>query len=138
MTGAWSHAVGVWTTNGGKLYVNGVVVGGYSTTLRPDYSRGFIPSIAGNSGSGFDNYGGIIDDIRIYNRAFSDSEVQQLYTYERPPSPYLTIAIKTIRLNMFVALGKTNQLESSSNLISWTPYGSPFLATNAVQPFLSS
>ena len=44
--------------------------------------RGFVPKIGGNSGAGTDNYAGLIDDIRIYNRALSNSEVQQLNVYE--------------------------------------------------------
>jgi hypothetical protein len=90
-TGTWSQAVGVWTTNGGTLYVNGVWVGAYSTTLHPDYSRGFIPKVGRNSGSTSDSYGGLVDDLRVYNRALSSKEVAQLYACEStPPMTFLT------------------------------------------------
>ncbi len=84
-TGTWNHGVGVWTTNGGTLYVNGEVVASYSTELLPDYSRGFVPTIGRNSGSVYDSYGGLIDDLRVYDRAFTDDEVKQLYMAEAPP-----------------------------------------------------
>lgn len=34
------------------------------------------------------------------------------------PPPYLTIAVKTVRVNMYVSIGKTYQLQSSSDLIT--------------------
>jgi hypothetical protein len=75
---------------------------------------------------------GGIDQVRLYNRAFSTLEILQLYQHEANPLPYLTIAVKTIRLSLFVDFGTTNQLDSSTNLSFWTPYGSPFVATNSV------
>lgn len=38
------------------------------------------------------NFSGLIDDVRIYNRQLSSSEVQQLYAYESQP-PYQPVAI---------------------------------------------
>ncbi len=68
------------------LYVNGELAGSTEITEAPDYSRvGFVPTIAGNSGSGADNYGGLVDDLRIYNRALSSNEVPQLYALELCP-----------------------------------------------------
>jgi len=75
---------------------------------------------------------GGIDDVRLYSRALSRQEVRLLHQFEANPLPFLTIALKTIRLSLFLELGKTNQLESSTNLGIWTPYGPPFLATNSV------
>jgi hypothetical protein len=44
--------------------------------------------IGGESGGYSGNwYTGLIDDIRIYNRALSDSEVKALYDYEKVPQP---------------------------------------------------
>jgi hypothetical protein len=45
--------------------------------------------------------------------------------------PYLTTAVKTVRLSVFAVAGSTNQLESSTNGQNWTPYGSPFVVTNS-------
>ena len=68
------------------------------------------------------------DNVRIYNRALTDQEVQQLYRIESTSLPYLTIQVKTIRLSLYVEEGKTYQLESSTDLQSWAAYGSPFVA----------
>jgi hypothetical protein len=76
---------------------------------------------------------GGIDEVRLYNRALSAVEVRELYQYEANPLPFLTVVVKTIRLSLFLELGTTNQLDSSTGLAVWTPYGSPFLATNSVE-----
>ncbi len=62
-----------------KMYVNGVVVG--------EDIHAPIPSTTGSQlqfgndfNSGSSNFHGMLDDIRIYNRALSPSEVQQLYS----------------------------------------------------------
>ena len=68
------------------------------------------------------------DNVRIYRRALSDQEVLQLYNIESSPLPYLTVRTKTIRLSLYVELGKTYQLEASTNMQTWSPYGSSFTA----------
>jgi len=71
---------------------------------------------------------GVIDDVRIYNRALSSSEVQQLYAYESGPSVTLLKAVKPSFSNLY--LGTNYQLQVSSDLNSWTNQGSPFTPTN--------
>ncbi len=80
--GSWWQIVGVRAGNQLLLYVNGVAVGSTQTTPAPDYSRGFLPTIAENCGNGLDNFAGLINDVRVYNRALSSLEVQLLYAYE--------------------------------------------------------
>lgn len=63
---------------------------------------------------------------------FPLGEVRELYQYEANSLPFLTIVVKTIRLSLFLELGATNQLDSSTGLGIWTPYGAPFLATNSI------
>ena len=75
-----------------KLFVNGQPVN--SVVL------GIALNTAGNSGIGigvsdqangyWGAFEGRIDDVRIYNRALSASEVQQLYAYESTPPPTIT------------------------------------------------
>jgi hypothetical protein len=69
---------------------------------------------------------GGIDDVRMYNRALSDQEISRLY--EREASPFGTTA-ETIRLSLFVAPGVTYQLESSTDLKTWSAYGLSFVGT---------
>jgi competence protein ComGC len=74
----WVHFVGVTSKSLGKvlLYKNGVLVASTTRT---------IDNISTNSSykiwiaSGCRNYPGLIDDVRIYNRALSADEIKALY-----------------------------------------------------------
>lgn len=73
----WQHVASVFNGSTVTLYVNGVAV---STQAQPaptastaSLGIGIRPA---DSLRGFD---GIIDEVRIYNRALSDSEMKQLY-----------------------------------------------------------
>jgi len=75
----------VWTRIGAdeKFYVNGVLVnsrdngaGGTGDTI-----NGFM--IGRNTLIAENYFNGLIDDVRVYNRALSASEVKQLYNMGR-------------------------------------------------------
>jgi hypothetical protein len=72
----WYHVVLTAdnTTGIGKEWVNGVEVGNvtYDGTLAP-----FSYAKIGRQGN--ESWHGIIDEVRIYNRALSDEEIKQLY-----------------------------------------------------------
>ncbi|MFA6994499.1 MAG: LamG domain-containing protein, partial [Candidatus Paceibacterota bacterium] len=69
---AWSHVVYTYQTGvGGKTYVNGSLVGA-QTTLKQN--------LATNTANAYLTPGNArMDDLRIYNRALSASEIQALY-----------------------------------------------------------
>src|SRR3989339_2041871 len=78
-TSQWYHLVGVWDGSNVKLYQNGILqtdapamTGSISTN---DYALS-IGSNPGASRSGFLN--GIVDDVRLYNRALSEDEIKAL------------------------------------------------------------
>jgi hypothetical protein len=71
---------------------------------------------------------GVLDDIRIYKRAFSTNEVQQLYAIESGPRVDLIKAVKPSFSNL--TLTENYQLQVSGNMKTWTNQGSPFTATN--------
>jgi len=73
--GKWHHEV--YTNDGtrGKLYIDGVLVTNESQTRVSHTGTGSI----GYGGLAGDWFNGSIDDIRIYSRALSASEVRQLY-----------------------------------------------------------
>ncbi|MFZ4780399.1 MAG: LamG-like jellyroll fold domain-containing protein, partial [Terrimicrobiaceae bacterium] len=76
-----------------SLYINGALSASIAATVSPDYVRGWIPTMGANSGDyALDRYSGMLDDIRIYNRALSTSEVQQLYINEIP-EPSVTVLL---------------------------------------------
>jgi hypothetical protein len=76
---------------------------------------------------------GIIDDVRVYTRALSPSEVQQLYQFESPPAITLIKAVKPSLHNLTV--GTNYQLQVSTDLNSWTNQGSVFTATNTAMVY---
>jgi hypothetical protein len=88
ITNGWAHLVAVYKQGQYVEYwVNGSLA--RSNTV-PDYALYTDPNFPLNSSIGnydyapapYNGFTGAIDDIRIYNRALSDSEVQQLYGIE--------------------------------------------------------
>jgi hypothetical protein len=127
--GVWTHVVGVRIGNELKLYINGNPAGSVSTTLPPDYSRGFFPKIGQNPGNDQDNYAGLIDDLRIYNRALPSNEVVQLFAAESAPRVDLIKAVKP--LFSYLSVGTNYQLQISGDFNAWTNQGAAFTATNS-------
>jgi hypothetical protein len=114
----------------GQVAVTGEVVN--LTTLTGQYLQiGRAPDnedVPGNSA-----FHGVIDDIRIYDRALASNEVQQLYAFESQPTVALKLAVKPSFANLY--LGTNYQLQISSNLNSWTNFGIPFTPTNTDMDF---
>ncbi len=82
-------------------------------------------------------YAGFIDDFRVYNRALSTQEIQDLYYYEAPEQPWLTVNVKTVQVRMHVKAARKYQLEASLDLKTWAKAGEAFVAVSAetVQEF---
>ena len=69
----WHHVI--WTYNsikGGQLYINGVPCGAR-------YGSGKLATNSLNTYIGHSAYDGIMDDIRIYNRAFTNQDAEDLF-----------------------------------------------------------
>jgi hypothetical protein len=76
--GNWHFAVGTYDGQNLKLYVDGILVATTSTTASVYYGSGGVAiGRDGSNNAGYFN--GIIDDVRIYNRALSADEVRQIY-----------------------------------------------------------
>jgi hypothetical protein len=80
--------------------------------------------------AGSDVFHGVIDDIRIYSRALSSNEIAQLHHFESAPRVDLVKAVKPRFSQLWI--GTNYQLQVSSDITTWTNYGSPFTATNTV------
>lgn len=85
----WYHIVGTYDDADSdvlKLYVNGVLVGTATGEAGPIYdgTANLAVGTSGDNGSSsdpsYDDFLGKADDVRVYNRALSASEVYQLYT----------------------------------------------------------
>jgi hypothetical protein len=77
-TNGWSFVTVSLSEAGQKLFLNGDLVGANASVVSAEVFNGYWH---------FGNFSaaGEIDDIRIYNRALSDSEVKTLYAYESTP-----------------------------------------------------
>jgi hypothetical protein len=77
----WNHMVAVVSSNNLRVFINGVVV--LNTAVNNQLRTGNTSSLLIGSGGRPDypaeRFKGQIDDVRIYNRALSETEIQQLY-----------------------------------------------------------
>jgi len=90
-TGQWYHIVGTYDGSAMKVYINGtqdpttLSISGSISTYSTNLTIGRwspVPHF----------FNGIIDEVRIYNRALSDSEVKANYEASKaPPPPQLTL-----------------------------------------------
>jgi len=129
ISNAWVQLVWVSTGSGSIVYLNGVSI--YTTTQSGNNIGLHAPPVIGatSSESPFVAFfGGKIDDLRIYNRALSLSEVQQLYALESGPLVTFVKAFTVDYSNL--TLGFRYVLQASSDLSNWTNYSTPFFATN--------
>jgi hypothetical protein len=129
--GQWYNVQVVRSQNTIVIYRDGVQLSQQTTTLGNDaplgqrnltfgYNPTYSPVIQ--------QVYGLLDDIRIYSRALSTTELQQLYQYESGPRITLIKAVKPSFYNL--SLGTNYQLQVSGDLNTWTNQGSPFTATN--------
>ncbi len=127
---AWKHLALVSGPGKFACYLNGSKI--YETNV---FYTNIFPASYGALGSHYWDNGNsscarmsvTYDNVRIWNRVLTDQEVQQLNAFDQNLVT-LGISIKTLRLTMNVELGKSYQLESSTNLPNWATYGSPFVA----------
>lgn len=78
----WSHVVGTYDGSHLRIYVNDQLKNSYYKTgvIKSRNINLGIGSRANDVGTQFD-FNGLIDEARIYNRALSSTEVQDLYEY---------------------------------------------------------
>ena len=78
--GSWHHVAIVLGSNGGTLYLDGVQIGSNAAmTLRPsDVGVGSAYYLGRSQYAGDPYLDGMIDELRIYDRALSASEIQTL------------------------------------------------------------
>ena len=72
----WTHIVGTWDGTTIRLYQDGVQKTSASQTITPPQTS--TSFIIGRGPSSY-YFGGLIDDVRVYNRALATSEVKTLY-----------------------------------------------------------
>ena len=131
VTNTWYQLVLVRTTTNAQLFINNnlaSVASGITPTAASTMSPLVIGASQQGNGSFSSGFRGAIDDVRMYNRALSASEVQQLYVYESGPEVDLMKAVKPSFRKL--TLTTNYQLQVSADMSTWTNQGSPFTATN--------
>jgi len=76
----WSHVLVTWNVDTYYLYLNGVQVDTDTYAGLTGITDNFTVGSHSDSGS---SYKGIIDEVRVYNRALSAAEVLQLYNMSK-------------------------------------------------------
>jgi len=75
-TGNWFHVAGVYNGDEAMIYLNGVLVDYHVNLALDDLQTGQVPQFGQNGGFYFD---GRIDEFKIFNRALSRDEVEQIH-----------------------------------------------------------
>jgi hypothetical protein len=132
----WVMITGLYALDTLKIYINGTLEQSYSTVLiqdncsQSDIQIGGFNTIAGcGNGVGFSQmYIGIIDDIGMWNRALSQSEITALYTG-------CINATNITPQNNSVNIGNTaiftaNTAATSPNYIWQSDFGQGFVTLN--------
>ena len=79
-TGTWYKVAFTFDGNWAKMYINGQLVGSVAKTdsFTPNTSPLLIGKIISPAQGGEDWFNGVVDEVRIYNRALTTSEIQVL------------------------------------------------------------
>ncbi len=78
--GTWYHVAGVYNGTTMTLYVNAVSEGALSGSIPASMDAGTAATLIGTKGDATTEYfNGPIDELRIYNRALSSSEITEIY-----------------------------------------------------------
>ena len=119
--GSWQHVVGVFdsaagSTNALKLYVNGQLVSqrdGPTTLLNTNHAVS-LGNRDSDGGNGYTvPFAGQMDDVRIYNRALSAADVQQLYVAPGSPPVIPDAEFAALRLRWHDCLNGGTNLNTS-------------------------
>lgn len=77
----WYHIAGTYDGNRMTLYLNGQPIASATASLH--VGQNMMPvSIGGHLG--VNSFNGLIDEVRIYNRSLSESEIYNLYQNTTP------------------------------------------------------
>jgi hypothetical protein len=112
--------------------VNGFVVGATITDYGCGYANAPEVSIIGGGGSGATAtatiQNGFVTSINIINTGSGYTNLPEIIIASPPFVPTLAINVSRVNVTQHVVLGLNYVLESSSDMINWTPTGPPFTA----------
>jgi hypothetical protein len=91
-TGVWHHVAAVYDGTTIKIYLDGVLDGSVTANYAPTNGASSL-KIGARGDDANTRLNGLIDDVRIYNRALSEGEIQSVMVYDSTPpviSPLVT------------------------------------------------
>ena len=127
----WTHIASVHTGSQTKIYTNGV----FDLTIsEPDSTTNTASFLIGISDS-CAPFGGLVDELSIYNRALSDAEIQAVYaagSAGKCKEAQMSIRVSQVEVCWTSWSNATYQLQYRSTLTSnqWAPLLNCILATN--------
>jgi subtilisin-like proprotein convertase family protein len=124
------------STTGGKLYVDGQLVTTFDPTSQSGSLSNTQPVLIGNHPDpGVDGYfNGVIDEVSIYRRAISASEVKAIYTNLTAGKFDSATSFPTNLAKARVTLVGTPNIIFGANT-NWQTNTITFVATNSATPF---
>lgn len=119
-TGTWRHVVGTISPTEARIYLDGVLRETLTPSVAGDtFYIGNSPTFRIGANNGFD---GNLDEVRYYNRTFSDDEVQTLYEYAPGPVGYWKLDENTgTTAYDSSGFGNNLTLQADLNEESWQP-----------------
>ena len=143
----WVHVTATFNGSQSRIYVNGVLdtelnqsltIGSNNLPLYIGGSYGSSETQNGGGGSGEENFRGQIDEVRIYNRSLSASEVQNLYSlgsyHIADWSAWSEENTVTSGVaNLFNSLGMKKFFQFKANLRTASGSASPVLVNQTVE-----
>jgi len=84
----WYHAVVLWDGSTMKVYKNGIHISAADRAFTSPVLNGDENLGIGSRYNSDDFFDGIVDEVRIYNRALSDTEILELFNYSPPQPPW--------------------------------------------------
>jgi hypothetical protein len=99
-TGTWFHLVGIWTGSAWQVYYNGALETNVALSINDGIGPGGgVSHFYVGVEPGLTRYlDGSIDEVRIYNRALSSTEVTALYNFTGSTSRLLSLRRKMMEV----------------------------------------
>ena len=79
LSNTWYHIAGLWDGTNLQVYVNGHIDGTVNSTRNPKMGTTGV-RIAARGDDGSTPFGGLLDELRVYNRALAPAEIQAIYS----------------------------------------------------------
>lgn len=136
--GAWQHVAAIRDGGVWQLYINGVANGSTITsTPNPVGSWATVGASRNGGGTASNLYGGLIDDVRFYERAITTGELTTLVSRASDPT-ISDISSTSLRAWWKMDESSGNPADSSGNALTLTAVNTPTFVTGIVATGVTS